>query len=61
MDSSAFAGRSLLTTLNTVVTALNREILGRLPGQLRAYRAVDTVETDNNGAAELHEVPVEYL
>jgi hypothetical protein len=60
-DPSAFRGRCLLTTLNTTVVELNTHILGRLPGQLRTYRSIDSLDTNETSGSDLHELPVEQL
>jgi ATP-dependent DNA helicase PIF1 len=60
-DPSAFRGRCLLTTLNTTVAELNTHILRRLPGQLRTYRSIDSLDTDETLGSDLHELPVEQL
>jgi hypothetical protein len=60
-DPSVFRGRCLLTTLNTTVAELNRLIIRRLPGQLRTYRSIDSLDTDETSDGSLHELPVEQL
>ena len=59
-DPSTFRGRCLLTVLNATVTELNKVVLDRLPGQVRTYQSVDSLDTDDSDA-DLHELPVEQL
>jgi hypothetical protein len=58
-DLLTFRGQCLLTILNTTVSELNTHILGRLPGQLRIYQSVDSLDTDESSGNDLYELPVE--
>jgi hypothetical protein len=58
-DPLTFSGRCLLTTLNTTVAELNALMVRRLPGQVRTYQSVDSLDTDE--ASDVHELPVEQL
>lgn len=60
-EPGVFAGRCLLSTLNTTVTELNKQILGRLPGVIRTYSSVDTHVTEEGAENALHQYPVELL
>lgn len=57
-DPSTFQGRCLLSTLNITVTELNAHILGHLPGQLRIYQSVDSLDTQDT-VRDVHELLVE--
>lgn len=59
-DPATFKGRCLLSTLNTKVTELNAHILGRLPGQLRTYQSVDSLDVQDT-VRDVDELPVEAL
>jgi ATP-dependent DNA helicase PIF1 len=47
--------------LNTTIAELNTLIIGRLPGQIRTYRSIDSLDTDEASGGDLHELPVEQL
>jgi ATP-dependent DNA helicase PIF1 len=59
-DFDILASRSLLTTLNSTVTDLNKEILGSFPGQVRRYNSVNRTDIDSDSAL-IEEFTVEYL
>jgi hypothetical protein len=59
-DFDILASRSLLTTFNSTVTDLNKEILGSFPRQVCRYNSVNCTDIDSNGAL-IEEFTVEYL
>jgi hypothetical protein len=61
IDPLVFRKRCLLTTLNIIVVELNRLIIGRLLGQLRTYRSIDSLNIDKTLDGSLHKLPIEQL
>lgn len=55
-----FRTRTILSVLNTTVTALNKTILARFSGEGRLYSSVDSCNV-NGESKELDEIPVEIL
>ena len=56
-DWRIFKGRAILTVRNDTVTAVNRDLIGQLPGDAMDFPSVDTAEVDHSQEAP----PVELL
>ncbi|XP_065682319.1 ATP-dependent DNA helicase PIF1-like [Hydra vulgaris] len=58
-EEADYAKRAILTPTNVDLLAINKEVLHRLPGDVKTYLSSDSIETDDLN--EINNFPVEFL